>query len=44
VIDWVEVGDPGNAADTPSTNCLAASCGSVGYAYFISKYETTNAQ
>jgi formylglycine-generating enzyme required for sulfatase activity len=44
VIEWVEVGDPGNAADSPSSNCFAASCGSVGYAYFISKYEVTNAQ
>ena len=43
-IDWVLVGDPGNAADTPSSNCFAANCGSVGYEYFISKYEVTNAQ
>ena len=42
-IDWVPVGDAGNTADSAS-NCFAASCGSVGYAYFISKYETTNAQ
>jgi hypothetical protein len=42
-IDWVSVGDPGNPADTAS-NCLAASCGSVGYEYSISKYEVTNAQ
>jgi hypothetical protein len=27
-IDWVTVGDPGNAADTAS-NCFAANCGSV---------------
>ena len=43
-IDWVAVGSPNNAADTPSTNCNAASCGSVDHAYYISKYETTNAQ
>jgi formylglycine-generating enzyme required for sulfatase activity len=43
-IDWVLVGDPGNPADTPSTNCFAANCGSVGYTYYISKYEVTNAQ
>ncbi len=43
-IDWVAIGNPGNAADTPSSNCLAASCGSVSSSYFISKYEVTNAQ
>jgi formylglycine-generating enzyme required for sulfatase activity len=43
-IDWVAVGNPSNAADTPSTNCYAANCGSVAYSYFISKYEVTNAQ
>jgi len=43
-IDWVTVGDPGNAADTPSTNCYSANCGAVGYEYSISKYEVTNAQ
>ncbi|MEB2343431.1 MAG: SUMF1/EgtB/PvdO family nonheme iron enzyme [Deltaproteobacteria bacterium] len=42
-IDWVTVGDPGNAADT-ATNCYAANCGSVAYSYQISKYEVTNAQ
>jgi formylglycine-generating enzyme required for sulfatase activity len=42
-IDWVLVGDPGNAADT-ATNCYAADCGSVGYEYSISRYEVTNAQ
>jgi formylglycine-generating enzyme required for sulfatase activity len=43
-IDWVSVGNPNNAADTAS-NCLnaPADCGSVDHAYFISKYETTNA-
>jgi formylglycine-generating enzyme required for sulfatase activity len=43
-IDWVSVGNAGNAADTPSTNCFAASCGSVAYDYQISKYEVTSAQ
>jgi len=43
-IDWVPVGNAGNAADTPSSNCYAASCGSVAYNYLISKYEVTNAQ
>jgi formylglycine-generating enzyme required for sulfatase activity len=44
-IDWVTVGNLGNAADTAS-NCLngAADCGSVAYAYRISKYQVTNAQ
>jgi hypothetical protein len=39
-IDWVLVGDPGNAPDTAS-NCVnsAPNCGSVGYSYYISKYE-----
>lgn len=44
IIDWVPIGNAGNAADTPSTNCFAASCGSVSYDYLISKYEVTNAQ
>ena len=43
-IDWVYVGNPGNPADMPSTNCHAASCGSVAYGYFISRHEVTNAQ
>ena len=44
-IEWVLVGDPGNPPDT-ATNCLndASDCGSVPYAYRISKYEITNAQ
>jgi formylglycine-generating enzyme required for sulfatase activity len=42
-IDWVLVGDPGNAADT-ATNCYAANCGSVADSYRISRYEVTNAQ
>ena len=43
-IDWVFVENPGNAADTPSANCVAANCGSVADPYLISKYEVTNAQ
>ena len=42
-LDLVGVGDPGNAADPPAY-CLAASCGSVGQAFGISRYEVTNAQ
>jgi formylglycine-generating enzyme required for sulfatase activity len=44
VVDWVVVGNPGNPADTNSSNCFAADCGSVPYAYQISRYEVTNAQ
>ena len=36
-MDWVNVGDAGNAADTTGY-------GAVGYAYQIGKYEVTNAQ
>jgi hypothetical protein len=36
-IDWVEIGDPGNAADDTGF-------GAVAYSYRISKYEITNAQ
>jgi formylglycine-generating enzyme required for sulfatase activity len=36
-IDWVNVGNPGNAADTTGY-------GAVGYSYQIGKYEVTNAQ
>jgi formylglycine-generating enzyme required for sulfatase activity len=47
-IDWVQVGNPGNAPDT-STNCLgpgggSSTCGSVANTYYISKYDITNAQ
>lgn len=44
-IEWVVVGDPGNAPDTAS-NCLnaPADCGSVAEVYRIAKYEVTNAQ
>ena len=43
-VDWVLVGSPGNIADAPASNCYAAGCGSVGYEYFIAKYEITNDQ
>ena len=39
-MDWVNVGNPGNAAD-PATGSLY---GAVGYEYRIGKYEVTNAQ
>ena len=42
-IDFVEVGDPGNLADT-LTNCTQADCGSVATSYFIGKFEVTNQQ
>jgi hypothetical protein len=42
-IDWVTVGDPGNAPDTPE-KCAGPNCGSVAEVYRISKYEITNAQ
>ena len=42
-MDWVAVGNPGNAPDTAG-NCNGANCGSVGYPYYISKYDVTNAQ
>src|SRR5512144_1052781 len=43
-IQWVDVGDPGNAPDA-AVNCLnvTVDCGSVPDAYSISKYEITNA-
>ena len=37
-MDWVNVGNPGNAADA------ATGRGAVGYAYQIGKFEVTNAQ
>ncbi len=43
-IDWVLVGDPGNAADTEVMDDSTTGYGAVGYAYLISKYEVTNAQ
>jgi len=39
-IDWVTVGDPGNACDTQSQGCF----GSVAEPYRISELEVTNAQ
>ncbi len=39
-IEWVAVGDPGNACDPQSQGCF----GAVSYDYQISKYEITNAQ
>jgi formylglycine-generating enzyme required for sulfatase activity len=40
-IDWVTVGDPGNACDdTPQQGCF----GAVDYLYRIAKHEVTNAQ
>jgi formylglycine-generating enzyme required for sulfatase activity len=43
-IDWVPVGNANNLPDAHLTNCYAANCGSVDHAYYISKYEVTNAQ
>ncbi len=43
-IDWVTVGDPGNAADTAVMDDYTTGYGAVPYAYRISKYEVTNAQ
>lgn len=46
-IDWVTVGDPGNAGD-PQESCgdcgPGTTFGSVAYVYQISKFEVTNAQ
>ncbi len=39
-IDWVTVGDPGNACDVQTQGCF----GAVADTYQISKFETTNAQ
>lgn len=41
-IDWVTVGDPGNAADQNYSG--QGAFGSVAYTYQIAKYEVTNAQ
>ena len=41
VIDWVTVGNPGNAPDTSND---ATGFGSVGYSYQIGKYEVTAGQ
>jgi len=42
VIDRVEVGDPGNAANSGGT--LHNGYGAVGYTFYIGKYNVTNAQ
>ena len=39
-IDWVPVGEPGNACDSRSQGCF----GAVPYGYSISRYEVTNVQ
>jgi formylglycine-generating enzyme required for sulfatase activity len=39
-MDWVEVGDPGNACDPGPQGCF----GAVSYGYEIGTYEVTNAQ
>src|SRR5688572_21011686 len=43
-IDWVAVGDPGNAPDTEVMNDETTGYGDVAYAYWISQYEITNTQ
>jgi len=48
-IDWLTVGDPGNAGDTQVMTCCGDSIGTSGYGavpyeYRIGKYEVTNAQ
>ena len=39
-IDWVTVGDPGNACDTQPQGCM----GTVAAEYRIAKYEVSNAE
>jgi formylglycine-generating enzyme required for sulfatase activity len=41
-MDWVPIGNPGNAPDTAS--CPNCPVGQVNYTYYISKYDVTNAQ
>jgi formylglycine-generating enzyme required for sulfatase activity len=47
-MDWVTVGDPGNASDPQSGSCASqeglGACGSVADSYRISQYEVTHAQ
>jgi len=43
-MEWVTVGDPGNAADTEIMNDGTTGYGSVDYIYMIGKYEVTNQQ
>ena len=40
IIDWVEIGDPGNLCDPQSQGCF----GAVADVYFISRTEVTNEQ
>jgi len=44
LIEWVTVGDAGNAADTEVMNDKTTGYGSVSYVYWIGKYEVTNSQ
>ena len=44
LIDWVIVGDAGNAADTEVMGDKTTGYGSVSYVYWIGKYEVTNSQ
>src|SRR5262245_60873188 len=39
-MDWVPIGNPGNARDPQAQGCF----GSVGYSYSIGTYDVTNAQ
>jgi len=43
-INWVTVGDPGNAGDTRYPSFFIPQVGAVAYSYRIDKYETTNSQ
>jgi sulfatase modifying factor 1 len=43
-IDFVTIGNPGNAVDTQVMNDGTTGYGTVGYNYRIGKYEVTNAQ
>jgi len=43
-MDWVIVGNPGNAADAEIMNDQTTGYGAVPYVYQIAKYEVTNAQ
>jgi len=42
-IDFVTIGDPGNAGDTRAA-ASPSGCGAVGYTYHLGKYEVTNGQ
>jgi len=43
-MDWVTVGDPGNACDDQPEGFYPGCFGAVAYTYRIGKYEVTNAQ